>query len=43
MIEAIEAYFYKWQKIVGGSNTKVKADCWSALQVYRAMYEAAPE
>jgi hypothetical protein len=42
MVEAIEAYFRKWQGIVGGTDRKMKADCWSAFQVYKLMYDAAP-
>lgn len=42
MIRALEGYYAKWQGIIGTSDTERKADCWSALHAYRAMYEAAP-
>jgi hypothetical protein len=43
MLRAIEAYFHKWDDIVGtAEDDQVKSDCWSALQVYFAMYDAAP-
>lgn len=41
MIEALEAYYRKWQNIVSSSDDYVKAQCWSALHAYRAMLSAA--
>ncbi len=42
MLQAIEDYFRKWQRIIPGiSDDDVKADSWNALQAYRAMIEAA--
>jgi len=44
MTKAIEDYYLKWQRLLKkkADRTKLHADCWQALQVYKAMYAVAP-
>jgi len=43
MQEAMEQHFRKWQKILGYSDTQMKALCWDAMQAYYCMWDSAPD